>query len=232
MRQKHNPVLQAETALSDWLQKTAEARRCGRPVSAGPEDDGCVPVRAAAARIFPSCFAEHKQIVLCLTNDTDQPFRGIFSYALAPTDGIPGAAIREEVFVPAQQTTQILFFDRSELRTRRDLLLLRVFDEGGGCLCETRTVFCSEKALRLSDPELTLSPVLRAGRLFIRVHAARYARRVRLHCSSGIFAENGFDLSAGEERTVELRGAGPAFTETLSATSLFDALHKKRSDHT
>ena len=181
------------------------------------------------AAVTPTCVPDGSLIQLGLRNDGDAVFSGFLVFFLAPTDGTPREPRRVSVQIPPQSVSRVIFFDRKEIRRRRDVLVLRVLDAEENCLCERRLLCCKEKRLILFDPGLRVQPVLRAGELFARVFAARYAKDVRLHCEGGDFERNGFDLCAGETAFVPLHVTSAAAAERVTVTSEFDRRKKRRT---
>ena len=172
------------------------------------------------ARLFAR--SDKKQIAVFLRNDGDAPFRGTVRYLLERTDGRRQGELCDEVTAPPRSETQLIFFDRREIREKRALLRMILTDETGSEVC--RAFWQSEKLRRrhLCDPKLTVTPFLRAGRVCVTVRAACFAPDVTLTCGGYAFSENHFTLFAGEEKTVELQGAKADFTEPVTATSDFD----------
>ena len=166
--------------------------------------------------------SDKKQIVVRLCNAADSPFCGAVRYFVEQTDGRRQGELRDKVNVPAHSETQLIFFDRRELREKRDLLRMVLTDAAGSEVC--RAFWQSEKLrLRhLRDPKLTASPFLRAGRVCVTVRAACFAKDVTLSCGDYAFSENHFTLFAGEEKTVELQGAKADLTEEVTVISAFD----------
>ena len=166
--------------------------------------------------------SDKKQIAVFLKNDGDVPFCGTVQYLLERTDGRQQGALRDAVTAAPQSETQLIFFDRREIREKRALLRMILTDKTGREVC--RAFWQSEKLRRrhLCDPKLTVTPFLRAGRVCVTVRAACFAPGVTLTCGGYAFSENHFTLFAGEEKTVELQGAKADFTEPVTATSAFD----------
>ena len=165
---------------------------------------------------------DKKQIAVFLKNSGDVPFRGTVRYFVEQTNGLRHGELRDAVSVPAHSEIQLVFFDRREIREKRDLLRMILTDENGTDVY--RTFWQSEKLRRrhLHDPKLTVTPFLRAGKVFVTVHAACFAPDIELRCGTYTFSENRFALFAQEERTVELLGARADLTEPITATSTFD----------
>lgn len=165
---------------------------------------------------------DQKQLAVFLKNDGDAPFCGAVRYFVERTDGTTHGDLCDEVHVPAQSETQLIFFDRREIRETRELLRMILSDENGNEVC--RAFWQSDKMRRrhLCDPKLTASPFLRAGKVCVTVQAACFAPDVTLRCGDYTFSENHFSLFANEEKTVELQGAKADFSEPVTATSAFD----------
>ena len=165
---------------------------------------------------------DKKQIAVFLKNNGGLPFRGSVRYFVERTDGAIHGDLCDEVTVPAQSETQLIFFDRRELREKRELLRMILSDENGNEVC--RAFWQSDKMRRrhLCDPKLTATPFLRAGKVCVTVQAACFAPDVTLCCGDYTFSENHFSLFANEEKTVELQGAKADFSEPVTATSAFD----------
>ena len=180
------------------------------------------PVSDANAPVTLFAKLDKKQIAVFLKNDGALPFRGSVRYFVERTDGTTHGDLCDEVTVPAQSETQLIFFDRRELRETRELLRMILSEEDGNEVC--RAFWLSEKLRprRLQDPKLTVTPFLRAGRVCVTVKAACFAPDVTLRCGDYAFSENGFPLFAGEEKTVELQGAMANLTEPVTARSAFD----------
>ena len=178
---------------------------------------------ASDAKAPVSLFAkpDQKQIAVFLRNDGDAPFCGAVRYFVERTDGRTHGGLCDAVSVPAHSETQLIFFDRRELREKRELLRMVLTAEDGTEVC---SAFWKSERLRprhLCDPKLTVSPFLRAGRVCVTVKAACFAPDVTLRCSDYRFSENHFTLFANEEKTVELQGAKADLTEPVTAESAF-----------
>ena len=165
---------------------------------------------------------DKKQIAVFLKNGGDTPFRGTVRYFVERTDGVTHGDLCDEVHVPAQSETQLIFFDRREIREKRALLRMLLSDEAGNEIC--RAFWQSEKMRprHLHDPKLNVTPFLRAGKVCVSVRAACFAPDIVLRCGEYAFSENNFTLFAGEEKTVELLGAKADLTEAVTAKSAFD----------
>ena len=180
-----------------------------------PVSEKTLPVRLFAQ-------SDKKQIAVFLKNDGDVPFRGTVQYMLERTDGRRQGELCDAVTAPPRSETQLIFFDRREIREKRALLRMLLTDDTGREVC--RAFWQSEKLRRrhLCDPKLTVTPFLRAGRVCVSVRAACFAPDVTLACGGYAFSENHFTLFAGEEKTVELLSAKADLTEPVTATSAFD----------
>lgn len=164
---------------------------------------------------------DKKQIAVFFKNETALPFRGTVGYLVEQPDGVRRGETSDPVLAPAQSETQLIFFDRREIREKKELLRLFLFDEAGNELY--RTCWQSEKLRRrLRDPQLQTTVFLRAGTVCVTVKAARFAPDVILRCDGCTFSENGFTLFAGEEKTVEVHSAKADFAGAVSVTSAFD----------
>lgn len=172
--------------------------------------------------VFLHTAIEKKQILVFLTNESPQPFCGLVRYCVEGTDGSVRGGITDEVKAPAGSTVQLIFFDRHELHEKRELLRMELYDETGVLLQRTFAQGPGLRPLKLRDPQLDVSVFLRAGRVFVSVHAARFARDVTLHCADYTFSQNGFTLFADETKTLELPGAKADFAGEVTATSAFD----------
>lgn len=180
------------------------------------------PVSDAASPVLLVAKPDKKQIAVFLKNNSGRPFCGAVRYFVEQTDGTRRGELRDAVNVPPNSETQLIFFDRRELREKRDLLRMILTDNAGREVC--RTFWQSEKlrSRHLHDPKLTVSPFLRAGRVCVTVRAACFAKDVTLSCGHYTFSENGFSLFANEEKTVELQEAKADLTEEITVTSAFD----------
>ena len=165
---------------------------------------------------------DKKQITVYLRNDTDFPFSGTARYLIEQTDGTRRGETAERVTAPPHSETQLLFFDRRELREKKELLRLLLTDEAG--LEQSSAYWQSDKLRprRLCDPKLQTTVFLRAGKVCVTVRAACFAPDVTLSCGDESFSENHFTLFAGEEKTVELQSAKADFAGTVTAHSAYD----------
>ena len=176
----------------------------------------------ATKTVFLHTKIEKKQILIFLTNHLPQPFHGSVRYCVEGTDGRVHGAMADEVKAPADSTVQLIFFDRRELHEKKELLRMELYDDTGHLLQRTFADGPGLRPLKLRDPQLAVSVFLRAGRVFVSVHAARFARDVTLHCADCAFSENGFTLFADETKIVELPGAKADFAGAVTVTSAFD----------
>ena len=176
----------------------------------------------AGLPVFLHTAIEKKQIRVFLTNSTSQPFRGFVQYRIERNDGNTHGGMRDEVKAPPDSTVQLIFFDRRELHERKELLCMELCDETGKPLQRTFAQGKGLRPLKLCDPKLETAVFLRAGKVFVTVRAACFAKDVTLSCGETAFSENGFFLFAGEEKTVELPGAKADFEGEVRVTSAFD----------
>lgn len=172
------------------------------------------PVRLSARE-------DDRLITVFLHNDTDAPFSGTARYLIEQPDGVRRGETADRVTAPPQSETQLIFFDRREIREKKELLRLFLYDDAGTELY--RAYWKSEKLRRrhLRDPQLETAVFLRAGRVCVTVRAASFAPRVVLNCPGCTFSENGFPLFAGEEKTVEAQGAKADFAGEITVQCEF-----------
>ena len=164
---------------------------------------------------------DDRLITVFLHNDTDAPFSGTARYLIEQPDGVRRGETADRVTAPPQSETQLIFFDRREIREKKELLRLFLYDDAGTELY--RAYWKSEKLRRrhLRDPQLETAVFLRAGRVCVTVRAASFAPRVVLNCPGCTFSENGFSLFAGEEKTVEAQGAKADFAGEITVQCEF-----------
>ena len=177
---------------------------------------------APTAPLRLSVREDDRLLNIVLHNDTDTPFSGTARCRIEQTDGFCRGETAERVTAPPQSETQLLFFDRREIREKKEILRLFLLDGEGNERYET--CWWSEKlrARRFGGRRLETEVFLRAGTVCVSVRAAAFAPEVRLSCEGCAFSENGFTLFVGEEKTVEIQSARADFAGKVIARCALD----------
>ncbi len=165
---------------------------------------------------------DDRLLKIMLHNDTDAPFFGTARCRIEGTDGACRGETAERVSVPPQSETQLLFFDRREIREKKEILRLFLIDEAGNECYNTCWWSKKLRARRFGGRRLETEVFLRAGTVCVSVRAAVFAPDVTLVCDGCTFSENGFTLFAGEEKTVEVQSAKADFAGKVTARCALD----------
>lgn len=153
-----------------------------------------------------------------VSNDLNTKFSGKLVVSCAPVNKEEHVILERDICVDAVSAEKIVSVRSGN--KKRNVLVLRVYDENEACVSENRFLFCDNNRLKLIDPKLSVK--VNEDEPSVSVSAENYARYVFLEADDMEFGSNFFDLSAGETKNVEFEGN--AQDANVKATSLYSPL--------
>lgn len=161
-----------------------------------------------------------------VSSDLKENFYGKLTVSFAPVDSPEKLAVERSISLCGNCSEKIVSLKIANKKST--LLALRLYDSTGRLVSENRFAAVDNNRLKLQEPSVSIETVVKNGKAHAVVSADKYARYVELDSANGkIFAENYFDLSSKESKTVEIIDAD--MNDTVTAVSLYDCMKHKNA---
>lgn len=153
-----------------------------------------------------------------ITNDSAETFKGKLICFCAPFDAKEYVIFEKEIEVSPRSVSKITTLKSGN--KRKEMLLMRLYDEEKYLVGEERTSYCKNNKLKLLKSEIKIETTVKNGNFYVSVGSDKYARYVYLETESKAdFSENFFDLSPYGQKN--LIAENLCVTDEIKAVSYF-----------